>query len=112
MGIHSCPLSSTTDYTKPNLRNHLSQTITTTIAMLRIVTARAAPRTATLAAAQQIRHYAPKSKDNDSKVTYEKGHELDVQSQASKQAMHERSSAGGSEKGVKKDPKEGHPKAP
>ncbi|KAA8902600.1 hypothetical protein FN846DRAFT_757252, partial [Sphaerosporella brunnea] len=47
-----------------------------------------------------------------SRHTTRKDHELDVQSQASKQGMRERNAAGNNEGAQKKDPKEGHPKAP
>jgi hypothetical protein len=44
--------------------------------------------------------------------TTRKDHELDVQSAASKQGMRERAAAGNNEGHQRKDPKEGHPKAP
>ena len=88
------------------------QTIAATATMLHSSIVRAVPRTSTRLAAivQQIRHYGPQTKSPP--ITYEKGHELDVQSHSSKQAMRERDSSGSGENGAKKDPKEGHPKAP
>ncbi|KAI5793108.1 hypothetical protein EDC01DRAFT_630106 [Geopyxis carbonaria] len=59
------------------------------------------------------RSYSSDNKKNTTHVT-EKTHELDIQSHSSKQAQRERqvSKDNPENRGPKKDPKEGHPKAP